>query len=83
MATNSPESKSTRYARIDETCERYGISRATFQRWVKRLPDFPKPIKAGPRVRLVDWDAMDAYMAARVDGAKAGVAEDLAVTQAR
>jgi predicted DNA-binding transcriptional regulator AlpA len=54
-----------RYGRIKDTCKRYGISPATYWRWVKDVPDFPKPIPAGPRVRLADWEAIDAYIARR------------------
>lgn len=59
-----------RYGRIKDTCNRYGISNATYWRWVKEIHDFPKPIVAGPRVRLADWDAIDAYMASAKKGQK-------------
>ena len=65
METDIQAARSTRFGRIKETCKRYGISRATYWRWVRDLPDFPKPIPAGPRVRLADWEAIDAYMAQR------------------
>jgi predicted DNA-binding transcriptional regulator AlpA len=70
MATDTQAEKSTRYGRIKDTCKRYGISPATYWRWVKTLPGFPKPIAAGPRVRLADWNAIDAYMAERGGAAR-------------
>jgi predicted DNA-binding transcriptional regulator AlpA len=62
MAT---ETAASRFGRIKDTCRRYGISNATYWRWVKSLPGFPQPLKAGPRVRLADWTAMDAYFSAK------------------
>lgn len=63
MATITQAGHSTRYGRIKDTCKHYGISNATYWRWVKSLPGFPKPIPAGPRVRLADWNAIDEYLA--------------------
>ncbi len=67
MATNKAEESAQRpqFARTEETCRRYKIAPATLWRWIKTRNDFPRPLKAGPRVTLHNLDAIDAFIAAK------------------
>ena len=62
MTLNSDPLPEAKFGRTKETCARYRISEATLWRWIAKYEGFPKPIPAGPRVRLHDWHAIDAYL---------------------
>jgi predicted DNA-binding transcriptional regulator AlpA len=51
-----------KYARTSETCYYLKISRSTLWQWVKTRRNFPQPIMAGPRVRLFDLNAIEAFL---------------------
>jgi prophage regulatory protein len=38
-----------------------GIGESTFWRWAKERPDFPKPIKLGPRTTVYPLDKLTAW----------------------
>ena len=52
-----------RYGRIRDVLNLLCTDRTTLYRWSKERADFPKPIKAGPRVTLFDLDAIEAWIA--------------------
>lgn len=43
-----------RYFRVTELALMLSVNRSTIWRWVKEDPDFPNPIKLGPKVTV--WD---------------------------
>ncbi len=51
-----------RYMRAARVCETYQIAKSTLWHWVATRADFPKPIKAGPRVTLFDAQAIEAFI---------------------
>lgn len=68
MNTNQHKPKPHReaapqYARAAAACQRFGISRSTLWQWAQR-PDFPKPLRVGPRTVLYDVAAVDAFVRA-------------------
>ena len=48
------------YKRANEICRIFSIGRSTLYKWAKD-PNFPKPIKAGPKVTLWDVKAIEEY----------------------
>lgn len=61
MAAELAAQQRRKFARPKAACKRYNIGLTTYYRWVKTRPGFPKPIKAGDGVTLVDLEATDAY----------------------
>ena len=51
-----------RYLRAAGACEYLQIARSTLWHWCKVRADFPKPIKAGPRVTLFDVAAIEKFL---------------------
>lgn len=43
-----------RYFRVAELASMLSVNRSTIWRWVKEDPNFPNPIKLGPKVTV--WD---------------------------
>ncbi len=50
------------YARPARAARHFEIGKATLWQWVKTRHDFPKPLKAGPRVTLFDIAAIERYL---------------------
>jgi prophage regulatory protein len=48
-----------------------GIGESTFHRWTKERPDFPKPIKLGPRTTVYPMDKLIAWRDAQAEKAPA------------
>ena len=56
-----------KYLSAPETGARFGVSESTVWRWASERPDFPKPLKLGPRTtrwRLPDLEAFEASQGA-------------------
>lgn len=51
-----------RWERAKVVCEYLKISPTTLWHWAKYRPDFPQPVKAGPRVTLFDLAAIDRHL---------------------
>jgi predicted DNA-binding transcriptional regulator AlpA len=51
-----------RYARPKGTAEFLEVARSTLWQWSKTRPNFPKPIKAGPKTTLFDLDAIQLFL---------------------
>lgn len=47
-----------------ETAALFGISRPTLWRWRKDVPNFPQPVKLGPRAVRYRRSDLDAFIAA-------------------
>ena len=41
-----------RFLRPKDAAKMLGVSRATLYTWAREKPDFPKPIKRGPKITL-------------------------------
>jgi predicted DNA-binding transcriptional regulator AlpA len=54
-----------RYSRIAKACERIGVSKPTFYRYVRDVPDFPKIIKLSERVSVIDDEELEAWATRR------------------
>ena len=63
MTSQTTSGAAPRYMRPAATCKHLQISRSTLYLWVANRHDFPKPIKAGPRVTLFDALEIDRFMA--------------------
>ena len=50
------------WGRPKRVAEHFDISEGTFWNWTKR-PGFPRTIKAGPRVTLIDIRAVERFLA--------------------
>ena len=50
------------WGRPKKVAEHFDISEGTFWNWTKR-PGFPRTIKAGPRVTLIDIRAVERFLA--------------------
>jgi prophage regulatory protein len=59
--------------------ELLGISTATFWRWIKERPDFPKPIRLSARCTVFDGDALIAWR----DGQHKDVPKGVPIPKAR
>lgn len=59
MKTVEPTQK---YMRAAGVCKTYQIAKSTLWNWVATREDFPKPIKAGPRVTLFDMQAIEKFI---------------------
>lgn len=53
------------YARPKEVCQHLKIGRSTLWYWIKTQKEFPRPIKAGQRVTLLDINAINAWLEER------------------
>lgn len=62
--------KPKRYLPMNAAAERYGKSLNTIWRWVREIPDFPKPIKIGA-AKMLDMDELEAYEAKQRERASA------------
>ena len=51
-----------RLERPRQTAHYLKISLSTLWHWAKTREDFPRPVKAGPRVTLFDLNAIDAWL---------------------
>lgn len=51
-----------RYLRASGACAYFNIGRSTLWAWCKTRHDFPKPIKAGPRVTLFDVAEIERFI---------------------
>ena len=49
------------YKRTNEVCKIFSISKSTLYRYAKEKPDFPKPIKASPKITLWDIAEIEEY----------------------
>ena len=49
--------------------DRYGVSRATVWRWVKKTPGFPQPVKLSPGCTRWRASDLEAWEASRDGGA--------------
>ena len=58
--------QSPRYLRVGGASKYLQISKSCLWSWCKTRADFPKPIKAGPRVTLFDVDAIEKFLSAQV-----------------
>lgn len=54
-----------RLARPKAAAAYASIGISTLWSYAKILPDFPKPIKLGPRTTVFDLNQIDAYLAAK------------------
>lgn len=54
-----------RFVRIAQAAAKIGVSKPTFYRYVRDVPDFVKIIKLSERVSVVDDDELDAFVARR------------------
>lgn len=52
-----------KYMRAAGVCKTYQIAKSTLWNWVATREDFPRPIKAGPRVTLFDVQALERFIA--------------------
>ncbi len=59
IESNPPVQK---YMRPAGVCETLKISKSTLWYWVATREDFPKPIKAGPRVTLFNVQALEKFI---------------------
>ena len=50
------------YARARAACAHFQIARSTLWQWIKTREGFPQPLRAGPKVRLHDLNAIDAFL---------------------
>lgn len=50
------------WERARKICEQIKISNSTLWHWAKTRDDFPKPVKAGPRVTLFDLTAINQWL---------------------
>jgi predicted DNA-binding transcriptional regulator AlpA len=55
------------YARASSASKHFQIGRATLWQWVRSRPNFPQPLKAGPRVTLFDLAAIERYLHTQAD----------------
>jgi len=60
-----PRFDNEKYIRIAEAASRLKISRSTLYKWIETVEGFPQPIKAGPRVVLMDAFEIAEFVAAR------------------
>lgn len=51
-----------KYMRAAGICKTFQIAKSTLWNWVATREDFPKPIKAGPRVTLFDAQAIEKFI---------------------
>lgn len=63
------ESTTNQWLRPKPAAKHFGIGVSTYWLWVKSRPGFPKPVKAGPGVTLVDVPATEAYLRAQSEAA--------------
>ena len=61
--TNESNPPVQKYMRAAGVCKTYQIAKSTLWNWVATREDFPKPIKAGPRVTLFDAVAIEKFIA--------------------
>ncbi len=59
-ANNQPQQPQWERARV--ICGEIKISNSTLWHWTKTRSDFPKPVKAGPRVTLFDLTAINQWL---------------------
>ena len=53
------------YARPKEVCQHLKIGRSTLWHWIKTQKGFPRPVKAGQRVTLLDINAINEWLEGR------------------
>ena len=63
--------KNTKYLSIPDICQRYGIGRSTFHRWVRNDPSFPASVRISSRRYYSELDLM------RWESARGGVDPDM------
>lgn len=52
----------TKYLRPTEAAAFLGIGKSTLWAWVKTRPEFPRPLRPGPRVTLFDQQALQRFV---------------------
>ena len=60
-----PAEQAPQWERAQYICDLLKISPTTLWHWVKHRTDFPRPVKAGPRVTLFNVSAINAWLASQ------------------
>jgi predicted DNA-binding transcriptional regulator AlpA len=61
-----PQPRQKKFIRIAQAAAKLGISKPTFYRYVRDVPDFPKIIKLSDRVSVLDDEELDAFVARKI-----------------